>query len=225
MLKKEETTCAVSRLEFWDRLNEEQKELLLKNTRKVSYPQGHNLYSTVEECLGVLLIQSGDLRAYLLSEDGREITLFWMAAGETCVLSASCILNNISFELHIDAESQTDALLIPSSIFARLKEQNVYVENFLYKQSAERFSDVMWAMEQLLFMSLDKRLAVFLVDEMARTRREELHLTQEQIARYIGSAREVVSRTLKSFQAEGSIQQSRGVIRVLDKKKLLEHLK
>lgn len=222
MLEKEELVYLSAHLEFWDRLSEEQKELLRQNTVKVTYPKGYNLYNTVDECLGVLLIQRGNLRVYLLSEDGREVTLYWHGAGEECVLSASCILNNASFDMHIDAESETTALLIPSCTFARLKEQNIYAENFLYRQSAERFPDVIWAMEQVLFMSLDKRLAIFLVDEMARTHTEKLHVTQEQIARYIGSAREVVSRTLKTFQADGLIEQSRGSIHVLDKKRLME---
>lgn len=222
MLEKEELAYVISHLEFWDKLNEEQRALIQQHTVRVSYPKGYNLYNTVDECLGVLMLQSGNLRVYLLSEDGREVTLYWLEAGEECVLSASCILNNVAFDLHIDAESETKALLIPSSIFVRLKEQNVYVENFLYRQSVERFSDVMWAVEQVLFMSLDKRLAIFLVDEMARTRKDELRVTQEQIARYIGSAREVVSRTLKNFQTDGLIEQSRGIIRVTDKKRLMK---
>lgn len=221
MLEKEDLTYLGTHLEFWNKLSEEQKELLCQNTVKVSYPKGHNLYHTIDECLGVLLIQSGKLRVYLLSEDGREITLYWNGPEDVCVMSASCILNHVSFDIHIDAETETKALLIPSGIFARLKAQNIYVENFLYKQSAERVPDIMWAVEQILFMSLEKRLAIYLVDEMARTRKEELHVTQEQIARYIGSAREVVSRTLKTFQADGLIEQSRGVIRILDKKRLV----
>lgn len=169
----------------------------------------------------MLLVKKGGLRGYLLSEDGREVTLFRVPAGEVCVMSASCALNRLTLEVHIDTETATEAYLIRSSIFVRLKDQNIYVENYLYKSVAEKFSDVMWAIEQILFMSIDKRLAVFLLDEMARTHSEELHLTQEQIARYIGSAREVVSRTLKSFQAKGLIRQSRGTIWVLDRKKLM----
>lgn len=221
MLEKEDLTYLSTHLEFWDRLSEEQRELLCRNTVKVSYPKGHNLYNTIEECLGVLLIRSGKLRVYLLSEDGREITLYWNGPEDVCVMSASCILNHVSFDIHIDAETETKALLIPSGTFARLKEQNIYAENFLYKQSAERVPDIMWAVEQILFMSLEKRLAIYLVDEMARTHTEELHVTQEQVARYIGSAREAVSRTLKTFQTDGLIEQSRGVIRIVDKKRLV----
>lgn len=224
MLDKEELAYVSSRLEFWEHLSAEEKELIRQQTVKVSYDKNRNLYHSNNECLGVLLIKKGGLRGYLLSEDGREVTLFRVAEGEVCVMSASCALNRLTLEVHIDTEAATEAYLIRSSTFVHLKDQNIYVENYLYKSVAEKFSDVMWAIEQILFMSLDKRLAVFLLDEMARTRSDELHLTQEQIARYIGSAREVVSRTLKSFQAEGMIRQSRGTVWILDRKKLMELL-
>lgn len=221
MLEEKELAYVSSHLEFWEHLSTEEKELLRQQTVKVSYDKNRNLYHSNNECLGVLLVKKGGLRGYLLSEDGREVTLFRVPAGEVCVMSASCALNRLTLEVHIDTETATEAYLIRSSIFVKLKDQNIYVENYLYKSVAEKFSDVMWAIEQILFMSIDKRLAVFLLDEMARTHSEELHLTQEQIARYIGSAREVVSRTLKSFQAKGLIRQSRGTIWVLDRKKLM----
>lgn len=224
MLEEKELAYVSSHLEFWEHLSAEEKELLRQQTVKVSYDKNRNLYHSNNECLGVLLVKKGGLRGYLLSEDGREVTLFRVSEGEICVMSASCALNRLTLEVHIDTEDATEAYLIRSSIFVRLKDQNIYVENYLYKSVAEKFSDVMWAIEQILFMSIDKRLAVFLLDEAARTRSEELHLTQEQIARYIGSAREVVSRTLKSFQVKGLIRQSRGTIRVLDRKKLMELL-
>lgn len=224
MLEEKELAYVSSHLEFWEHLSAEEKELLRQQTVKVSYDKNRNLYHSNNECLGVLLVKKGGLRGYLLSEDGREVTLFRVSEGEVCVMSASCALNRLTLEVHIDTEDATEAYLIRSSIFVRLKDQNIYVENYLYKSVAEKFSDVMWAIEQILFMSIDKRLAVFLLDEAARTRSEELHLTQEQIARYIGSAREVVSRTLKSFQVKGLIRQSRGTIQVLDRKKLMELL-
>ncbi|MDF2840805.1 MAG: transcriptional regulator, Crp/Fnr family [Clostridia bacterium] len=157
-----------------------------------------------------------------LSEDGREITLYRLSPSDICILSASCVLNSITFDVHIDAEVDTEAYLINIGAFSKLSKQNVYVENFAYRNTIERFSDVMWAMEQILFMSFDKRLAIFLLDEITKTNSTELHITQEQIAKYIGSAREVVSRMLKVFQSQGILEQSRGSIHVLDKNKLKE---
>jgi CRP/FNR family transcriptional regulator len=220
MVEQEELTYIRSRFDFWDKLSDLEKNMIENNIIKVSYNMGFNLHSTDSECLGVLLIKSGGLRVYILSEDGREVTLYRLSPGDICILSASCILNNITFDVHIDAESKTDAYLLNIGAFSKLSNQNVYVENFAYRNTIERFSDVMWAMEQILFMSFDKRLAIFLLDEISKTNSTELHITQEQIAKYIGSAREVVSRMLKVFQSDGIIEQSRGIIQIIDKEKL-----
>lgn len=122
----------------------------------------------------------------------------------------------------MEAEEDTEALLIPSAQYQKLIKQNIYAENFTYSLVIDRFSNVMWAMEQLLFMRFDKRLAIFLLDELSKTGNPRINLTHEQIAKYMGSAREVVSRMLKYFAKEGMIEMSRGGIRILDKEKLRE---
>lgn len=220
MVETNELQFVKSRLDFWDKLSQNEVDLLLNNISLVTYHKDFNLHSADSECLGVLVIKSGGLRVYILSEDGREVTLYRLADGDVCVLSASCVLNSITFDVHIDAEVDTDTYLINIGTFSKLSRQNVYVENFAYKNTIERFSDVMWAIEQILFMSIDKRLAIFLLDEMSKTSSFELHITQEQIAKYIGSAREVVSRMLKVFQADGILEQTRGSIHILNKEKL-----
>ncbi|HKM03733.1 MAG TPA: Crp/Fnr family transcriptional regulator [Lachnospiraceae bacterium] len=220
MIEKNELNYIKSRLTFCDKLNKDEIIFLENNISNVTYKKGFNLHSTDSECLGVLLIKSGEVRVYILSEDGREVTLYRLSPGDVCVLSASCILNSITFDVHIDAEVDSDAYLLNIGAFSKLSNQNVYVENFAYKNTIERFSDVMWAMEQILFMSFDKRLAIFLLDEITKTNNTELHITQEQIAKYIGSAREVVSRMLKVFQYQGILEQSRGSIHIIDKDKL-----
>lgn len=222
MLEKEEMKYISSHLDFWDKLSDQQLNLLQNNITKVSYDKGVNIHSAESECVGVMLIKTGSFRVYILSEDGREVTLYRLSPGDICILSASCILNSITFDVHIDAEADTEAYLINIGAFSKLSNQNVYVENFAYRNTLEKFSDVMWAMEQILFMSFDKRLAIFLIDEITKTNSTELHITQEQIAKYIGSAREVVSRMLKVFQAQGIIEQTRGSINILDKSKLRE---
>ena len=222
MLEKEELKFISSHLDFWDKLSGSEMNLLESSITKISFHKGVNIHSTESECIGGLLIKCGGFRVYILSEDGREITLYRLSPSDICILSASCILNSITFDVNIDAEADTEAYLINIGAFSKLSRQNVYVENFAYRNTIERFSDVMWAMEQILFMSFDKRLAIFLLDEITKTNSTELHITQEQIAKYIGSAREVVSRMLKVFQSQGILEQSRGSIRVLDKNKLRE---
>jgi CRP/FNR family transcriptional regulator len=210
-------------LSFWPKLSTTEHAQLLNGINTMHYAQGQSIHRGETDCIGVLLIKSGSLRTYLLSEDGREVTLFRLKKGDVCILSASCILKNITFEVHIDAEADSDVLIINSAILANLAEQNIYVENFINQETVSRFSDVMWAMEQILFMSFDKRLAVFLLDELSQqpeAKTSTIQMTHEQIAKYVGSAREVVSRMLKYFANEGYVELSRGGVKVINQQGL-----
>jgi len=209
-------------LTFWDKLSSTEQQELSANVMWQTYHAGQNVHSASHECIGVLLIKSGELRTYIMSEDGREVTLFRVSSGDTCILSASCVLQSISFDVFVDAVSDTEVLIISASYFEKLMRQNVHAENFTLKISVELFSEVMWTMEQILFMSFDKRLAIFLLDEASKTGSSTLTLTHEQIAKYMGSAREVVSRMLKCFEKEGLVSLSRGTVAITDKEKLRE---
>ena len=219
MLTDENLSFVSNTLTFWDKLNATEKNLIQNNIELVKYSQGHNLHSD-KDCIGALMVKKGELRVYMLSDDGRDITLYRLLSGDVCMLSASCILKNITFEVHIDVESESEVFHINSIAYQQLMNSNIYVENFTNKIAVERFSDVMWAMEQILFMSFDKRLAIFLLDEMSKKNSENILLTHEQIAKYIGSAREVVSRMLKHFSEEGIVELSRGGVKIIDKQKL-----
>ncbi|NMA84978.1 MAG: Crp/Fnr family transcriptional regulator [Epulopiscium sp.] len=220
MITTEDIQILSNSFTFWNHLSINEKNLVLNNINLVKYDQGENVHGGNQDCAGVLLVKSGILRIYILSEEGKEITLYRLYEGELCILSASCILQNITFDVHIDAEIESEILLLNSSAFAQLSQQNIYVENFSYKIAVDRFSDVMWAMQQILFMSFDKRLAIFLLDEISKNNSNTIRLTHEQIAKYMGSAREVVSRMLKYFSNEGIVELSRGGVKVLDKNKL-----
>jgi len=156
----------------------------------------------------------------MLSEEGKEITLYRLFQGDTCMLSASCVLKSITFDVFVDAEEDSECYIIGGNFFADIAERNIYVQNFALDAAVERFSDVMWIMQQILFMSFDRRLAIFLWDEMSKTGDNKIRLTHEQIAKYIGSAREVVSRMLKYFASEGIVEHSRGGIKIINKQKL-----
>lgn len=207
-------------LSFWNQTTEEEREIIFQNTTTAFYKQGEQVHSAEQECVGVLLIKKGELRTYILSEEGKEITLFRQTEGDVCILTASCVLSSIHFDVHVDAEKDSEVLVINAPAFSMLCKRNVYVENFSLRVATERFSDVMWAMEQILFMSFDRRLAIFLLDETAKTGTDTVTLTHEQIAKYMGSAREVVSRMLKYFAKEGMVELARGCIKITDRKKL-----
>lgn len=205
---------------FWEQLSEPEKLKLEENSYPVRYKRGETIHGGEQDCVGILLVRSGGIRTYILSEDGREVTLYRLSAGDVCVLSSSCVISNITFDVHIDADFDSELLIINSEVYSEIADTNIYVENFTNKEAVARFSDVMWAMQQILFMSFDKRLASFLIDEISRTGNVEIMLTHDAIAKYVGSAREVVSRMLKYFASEGIVELQRGGLTVLDKQRL-----
>jgi CRP/FNR family transcriptional regulator len=205
----------------WPHLTARQQKEMAAATREVLYKKGEAVYSGESDCAGVVLLLSGALRTYMVSEEGREITLFRQSGGDVCILASSCVLPAITFDVRIDAEEDSRALVIGAVFFAGLMKANIHVECYAYRLGTERFSEVMWAMQQILFMSFDRRLAIFLWDELSKTGSDTLRMTHDQVARYMGSAREVVTRMLRYFTQEGIVELSRGEIRILDKKKLL----
>lgn len=206
----------LNKLPFWASLTEQEKEILRKSAVIRRYEKGSFIHSSDRDCLGMLFILSGEIRTYILSDEGREITLFRLYPNDLCVLSASCVISQISFDTQMTARQDTEVLIIPPNITALLKEQNISVRCFLYEQATERFSEVMWAMQQILFKGLDQRLAAFLVEECERTNSNTVRMTHEQIARNISSARETVARMLKQFTQDGLVELKRGEIIIKD---------
>lgn len=210
----------LNNLSFWEHISDDDKKLIYDNLHTLRYGAGQSVHSAETHCLGALIIRQGILRSYLLSREGKETTMLRLREGSICILSASCILSAITFDLQIEAETDCEVLLIPITVFQSLMERNIYVENFAYKLITERFSDVINAVEQMFFLSLQQRIAVFLIDESVAQNSSSLALTQEQLAKAIGSAREAVSRNLKLLAGRGCIELSRGAIRILDRKQL-----
>lgn len=209
---------------FWEHLSRRQKDLILDQIRQVSYKSGEAVISEQNNCLGVLFILRGVLRVYLLAEDGRQITIYRLHAGEPCVLAASCALAAITFDVQIDAEENCELLLLPTSVFSRLMEECIHLEAFAYRLTTEHFSSVIGAMERIFFMTLEQRVAAFLIDESAELCSDSIPFTQEKLAMAIGSAREAVSRVLNQLSREKSVSLSRGCIRILDKNSLYQKL-
>jgi CRP/FNR family transcriptional regulator len=204
---------------FWDNLSKAEKETFVNSSQYISFRKGTNIHNG-NECTGIILIRKGSLRLYILSDEGKEITLYRLFPGEMCMLSASCVLHNITFDVFVDAEENSECIIVGGCAYAALSERNAEAKIFALETALARFSDVMWVMQQILFMSMDKRLAIFLLDEISKTGGDTVHLTHEQIAKYMGSAREVVTRMLKYFSSEGIVELSRGGIKISDVKRL-----
>ena len=207
---------------FWSRMSETDRDTFLRSSQRVVFKKGTNIHDG-NKCTGVILVKSGSLRMYLLNEDGKEVTLSRLFAGDMCMLSASCVLEALTFDVYVDSEENSECVVVGGCAYEDLSRRMPEAKIFALESAISRFSDIMWVMQQILFMSMDKRLAIFLLDEIAQTGGEVIKLTHEQIAKYMGSAREVVSRMLKYFTSEGIISSSRGEgIRILDKRRLRE---
>lgn len=220
MINQREIDLLRNRLPFWEHLSQSELDLLLSNARAVHFSKGQSIHCGENDCIGLLIVKSGCIRIYITSDEGREVTLYRLEDNDVCILSASCILETIDFDVSVDAETECDVIQINSIAFSRLSSENVYAELFSYKLATERFSDVMWAIQQILFTSLDKRLAAFLLEESNKHSTLDIQMTHEQIAKYLGSVREVVSRMLKYFSKEGYVTLSRGGIHITDKSSL-----
>lgn len=210
----------IDTLKFIKELDKEQKEYLMDSIDEHSFEKGESMKGSSEHCSGIFIIKSGRVRAYIISENGKEITLFRMFERDVCIFTASCIMKNITFEVYVEVEQPTKAYLIPTQVYKKLASESLPVQAFMNDLMASNFSEVMWIMEQALFTSFDKRLAVFLLEQSNIEESLEIRITHEKIANNLGTAREVVSRMLKYFENESLVDLTRGGITILDEDRL-----
>lgn len=204
---------------IWRKLTSTQQQMLETSAVLRRVERGTVIHDGTV-CTGLLLIASGQLRAYSLSDGGREITLYRLFERDICLFSASCIINSIQFDTTIEAEKETTFWIIPPQIYKKLMEESIAVSNYTNEIMASRFSDIMWLMDQILWKSFDKRLATFLLEEAALEDSPILKITHETIGNHLGNPREVVTRMLRYFQGEGLLRLTRGTIEILDAVKL-----
>ena len=174
---------------FWNKLTKQDKEYLCQNS-SVAYFEKEQAVHDNTGCSGLFIVKSGRLRLYMISEEGKEITLYRLSPGDICMLSASCVLQSISFDVYVDAEVPSECYVINGLAFKTISERVLEVKNYALEMALARFSDVMWIMQQIVFMSMDKRLAIFLMDEITENKTEVISMTHEQIARHLGTARD-----------------------------------
>ena len=196
-------------------LNDEEMALLCSETRRSEYRKGELVHAHCGNCIGLIYLKEGRACATMLSDEGREAVMFRLNKGEICILSAACILRQVCFDVHLEAECDSSLLIVPTSTVETLMQRNPEFRCELYRMAAVRFSEVLQNLQLMLFGSVEKRIANVLVEESVITGSNEIHLTHEQIARYAGSAREVVSRALKKMTEDGSLRLGRNEITLL----------
>ena len=188
----------------WDKLTDAQRRALESAASPRRLEAGEQL-SGAGECVGLLAVRSGRLRAYMISDTGREITLYRLFERDICLFSASCVMRGLQFDVSIEAEQPSEVLVVSPEVYKRVMEESAPLANYTNELMASRFSEVMWLVEQILWKSFDRRLAAFLLEESALESSDELRITHERIAAHLGTAREVVTRMLRYFQSEGLV--------------------
>ena len=207
-------------LPFWNKLTEQQQERVAEVIEFRSVKKGTHIHDSSAECLGLVAVKSGQLRAYILSEDGREITLSRLFEYDVSLLSASCVMPDIQMNVMIQVEKDSEFWSIPACLFKNLMDESLAMSNYARNLLGSNFSELMWLMEQIMWKSVDKRLAQFLLEEARLEESRLLKITHEQIANHLGTAREVVTRMLRYFQNEGMVKLTRGTIEIIDETKL-----
>jgi len=206
----------------WNKLNALHREKILGSLVARTVKKGTVIHNGGDDCTGLLLVKSGQLRAYILSDEGRQITIYRLFDRDMCLFSASCMMRSIQFDITIESEKDTDLWIIPVEVYQSIMAESAPAANYTNEVMATRFSDVMWLIEQIMWKSLDKRVAAFLLEESAIEGSDTLKITHETIANHLGSHREVITRMLKYFQNEGMVKLSRGTVEIIDAEKLKE---
>ena len=205
---------------IWNKLSADQQQRLQSVSELRKVKKGTVLHDGSPECLGMLLVRAGQLRAYILSEEGREVTITRFFEMDICLFSASCVMPNMQFDVFIEAEKDSEIWVIPACLYQNLMDESLAVANYSHNLITNHFSEVMWLMEQIMWKSFDKRLAKFLLEEAALEGTNSLKITHEKIANHMGTAREVVTRMLRYFQSEGMVKLTRGTVDIVDAKAL-----
>ena len=205
---------------FWKQLTRQQQELVASAIDFRTVGKGTHIHDSSADCLGLVVVKQGQLRAYILSEDGREVTISRLFDYDVTLLSASCAMPDLQLNVMIEAEKDSQFWSIPACLFKNLSEESLPVSNYAKSLISGNYSELMWLMEQIMWKSMDRRLASFLLEESRLEGASCLKLTHEKIAAHLGTAREVVTRMLRYFQSEGMVKLTRGTIELTDMQKL-----
>ncbi len=208
-------------LPFYNSLSDAEKNMVASGASISKYQHGSLVHDCDGCCPGLLFLLKGSVRTLMISNKGREITLYKLNTGDCCVLSSYGVLCQISFEPQIVAIGSVEVLVINPKLLTKLMDNNVAVRCYLYELLASRYSTVMWVLQQIIFAGIDTRIATYFISEYKRSGSAVIRMTHEEIAEEINSAREVIARMLTRFANEGIVElPRRGEIRILDLERL-----
>lgn len=215
MNKEDIIDYASQNFEFIKDLSDPERKQLFEKISLAKVKKDKILMNEGVLCEGIVLVLDGVIRIYKVSEEGREITLYRIGKGETCVLTVSCVMGSTEYQAIAQVEEDATLLSIPSDIFKRLFSTSQGLQKFVFDTLAERLSEVMIIVDEIAFQRMDKRIAAFLIEKVDSLGSDIIKITHEEIAMELGSAREVISRMLKDFEKRELLALSRGTIHVL----------
>lgn len=207
-------------LPFWNGLTENEKSVAMQGTIMRTYEKGMEIHGGTDACLGLVAVQKGSIRVYMTSPEGREVTLFHLPAGEYCVFSAACVISEIDLDVQMSAEETVQLTAVHAGTVAKLMDSNLSFRCSVYELATHRYAEVVWVMQQILFDHFDVRMARLLLSTAQQTGSRTIRMTQEEMAKEVNSAREVVARMLRQFAEEGWIELKRGRVILKDEEAL-----
>lgn len=194
-------------------LSPESQKILDQGIQIMTAPAGTVMFSEGSECRGYVMLLEGTVRVQKTSEDGREIVLYRVEEGESCIMTTTCLISDEQYGAEGIAESDIAVAIVPPATFNQLLEKSSEFRRFVFEVYAKRMSMLMMLVDEVVFKKLDRRLAQMLFDRKG----EKFDITHQEIAQELGSVREVVSRQLKVFERQGLIRMSRGMIEIKDR--------
>lgn len=207
-------------LPFFKDLSQEEKTMIYDATHIEEYKLGELVYSKYKACSGIVLVLKGQLRSFMSSLSGKEITLFRLFENDLCILSSACVYQNLSYDISLQAEEDSSLIVIDGNFFKEVLEKNLSVQKFMLEVTQSKLSEIMWVLEQVVFFSLEHRLSDYLINQHYLKDSIQIYITHEAIANDLGSSREVISRMLKRFEKDNLIEMGRGYIKIIDIKGL-----
>jgi CRP/FNR family transcriptional regulator, anaerobic regulatory protein len=195
------------------RNNSKLAEELALQGRMQTLPEKSAIYVEGDSCSAIALVISGEIRVYKSNEAGRELTLYEIGPGDTCILNASCILAGIGYPANAVTAAKTEVLLLPAGVFRQLLDSHSELQFYVYTMLSQRLTAIMALIEEIVFNRLDRRLFDYLLE---RSENNLVAKTHQNIANDLGTSREVISRLLKDFAHKGIVRGERNVIEILD---------
>ncbi len=188
-------------------------------TSYVSLPPRTQVIQRGDEVAGVYLVEAGALRIYYISAEGREGTLYWVDAGQSCVLALNCLFSRIAYPAWVETDQdETRVAVVSGDVYRKLYLQEPALQKFTFEALTTRLFELMTLMQETASLGLEQRVAAFLLRRSANG--QALEASHEQIAHHLGSSREVVSRVLRNLASRGAIHLSRRSIEIADDAKL-----